>query len=67
MKAVGVLRVFHRTKKKSKGEERVEKVDDLVDDLREKHGISCTNLQYRVWAETMVGGQHKSLDYPPKG
>ena len=56
---------FHRMKKKkSKVDEKGDKIDDLVDNLREKHGISYSNLQYRVWA---VGGRHKSLDYPPKG
>ena len=60
---------YHRVKKKkkSKSEERVDKIDDIIDDLREKHGISYTNLQYRVWAETINGGRHKSLDNPPKG
>ena len=59
---------FHRMKKKkNKVDEKADKIDDLVDNLREKHGISYSNLQYRVWAETMVGGRHKSLDYPPKG
>ena len=61
---------FHRKrKKKKKGaqEERNDRVDELVDELRDKHGESFSNLQYRVWAETVLGGHHKSLDKPPKG
>ena len=36
------------------------RVDDITDNLREKHGHMYSNLQYRVWAETIVGGRHAS-------
>ena len=42
-------------------------VDDTVDELRSKHGTKFTSLQYRVWAETILSGSHKSLDDPPRG
>ena len=42
-------------------------VDGLIDELREKHGQSFSSLQYRVWAETIAGGNHSSLEKPPKG
>ena len=48
-------------------EERVDRVDDIVDELQAKHKSLFTTLQYRVWAETVVGGRHESLDNPPKG
>ncbi len=42
-------------------------VDDSVDELRAKHGTKLTNLQYRVWAETILSGGHGSLDDSPRG
>ena len=42
-------------------------MDDTVDKLREKHGTNWSTIQYRVWAETIVGGRHTSFDQPPKG
>lgn len=56
-----------RKRKKSTCEERADRVDDIVDELRAKHKTVFTNLQYRVWAETVVGGRHESLNSPPKG
>ena len=35
--------------------------------LRVKHGHTYSILQYRVWAETIVGGRHASLKNPPRG
>ena len=42
-------------------------MDDLVDKLKSKHGVTYTIIQYRVWAETMEAGRHDNLDSPPKG
>ena len=56
---------IERERRKRKGHKK--RVDELVDELRDKHGESFSNLQYRVWAETVLGGHHKSLDKPPKG
>ena len=61
------LRPKTKKKKRSACEERVDRVDDIVDELRVKHKTMFTNLQYRVWAETIVGGRHVSLTNPPKG
>lgn len=59
----------HPAKKKRRNttEERMDRVDDIVDELRVKHKSVYSTLQYRVWAETVVGGRHESLDSPPKG
>ena len=35
-------------KKKSRYQEKVERIDDLVDDLKKRHGTLYTNIQYRV-------------------
>lgn len=56
-----------RTKKKKLSDETNSRVDDIIDELRELHGHAYTNLQYRVWAETIVGGRHVSLENPPRG
>ena len=49
------------SKKKSK-EDRVQKI---VDDLKKQHGEEYTTMQYRIWAETVNGGMHKSTTEPP--
>lgn len=49
------------SKKKSK-EDRVQKI---VDDLKKQHGEKYTIMQYRIWAETVNGGMHKSTTEPP--
>ncbi len=59
--------VTRRNKKKTTQEEKREMIDDTVDELRGKQGSKFTNLQYRVWAETILSGSHKSLDDPPRG
>ena len=45
----------------------MERIDNTVDELKQKHGNSYTVVQYRVWAETMEAGHHDSLDKPPQG
>ena len=54
-------------KKKTKHEEKLERVDELVDELKLKHGTTYTSIQYRVWAETIEARSHSSLDSPPTG
>ena len=56
-----------KKKRKTANEDKESRVDDTMDKLREKHGTKWSNIQYRVWAETMVGGRHTSYDHPPKG
>ena len=57
----------HKRKKLSKYEQKLERVDQLVDDLKLKHGPTYNNIQYRVWAETIDAGRHSSVDSPPRG
>lgn len=57
----------HQTKKRKKRQNNEEKVDDTIDELREKHGHMYSNLQYRVWAEAVIGRHHSSLENPPRG
>ena len=56
-----------RKKKKTLLEEKQDRIDEIVDKLREKHNNKYTSLQYRVWAETIVAGQHEDIDKPPRG
>ena len=44
---------------------RERKVDEAVDKLREKHGNSFTQMQYRIWSEIIVGNVHSSINLPP--
>lgn len=53
--------------RKKKKDDKMSQVDDIVDDLRAKHGHAFNSLQYRVWAETIAGGRHVSLEKPPRG
>ena len=54
-------------KKRSRYEEKAERIEDTVDQLKEKHGNKYTLVQYRIWAETMESGQHSSVENPPTG
>ena len=56
-----------KKKKKTLLEEKQDRIDEIVDELREKHRSQYTSLQYRVWAETIVASQHKDTDKPPRG
>ena len=63
----GDTRQRSRSKSKTKYEEKVEHVDELVDELKLKHGTIYTNIQYRVCAETIESQNHSSMDNPPPG
>ena len=54
-------------KKKSYLDERTERVDKTVKELKSKHGVAYNGTQYRFWAEAFVSGQHSSTDEPPVG
>lgn len=56
-----------KRKRSSKYSEKLERIDDTVDELQSKHGSTFTAIQYRVWAETIDAGRHDSIDNPPKG
>ena len=53
-------------KKKSIQEEKLERIDDLIDQLKEKHDTMYNAMQYRIWAETIDLGRHSSLEMKPK-
>lgn len=52
-------------KKRSKTNDKEEKVESVIKDLRGKHSSSYTPMQYRIWVEMMIGGLHSSSDDPP--
>ena len=54
-------------KKKLRQEEKLERIDDLIDQLKEKHDTKYNVMQYRIWAETIDTGRHSSLEMPPRG
>ena len=41
-------------------------VDDIVKDLKEKHGSNFIMLQLQLWAQMISSGNHESTDDPPK-
>ena len=42
-----------------------ERVQTLVDELKDKHTTKYTPMQYRIWGELIVGGQHVSMEEAP--
>ncbi len=54
-----------KKKKKSAQETREERVEETVCTLKDTHGKSYTQMQYRIWAEMYAGGMHASLEDPP--
>ena len=52
--------------KKSRHEEKLERIDNIIDQLKAKHGSEYTDIQYRVWAESFDTRYHQSLDTPLK-
>jgi len=54
-----------KRKKSSKYSEKLERIDDTVDELQSEHGSTFTAIQYRVWAETIDADA--GIDNPPKG
>ena len=53
--------------KKSVQDTRNDRIEDVVDQLEEKHDKDYTLVWYHIWAETMENRQHSSYDLPPKG
>ena len=64
---VGIKSKSKQRKKCSKYTEKLEQIDDTVDDLKCRHTSAYNAIQYRVWAETTNAGRHDSLEKPPKG
>lgn len=44
---------------------REDRVDQLVEGLKAKHGNICTPTQFRIRADMVIGGVHSSHDEPP--
>ncbi len=55
-----------RNKKRKKDDDREDKVGATIKQLKKQHGdCAYTPMQYRVWAEMIVGGVHASTDNSP--
>ena len=54
-------------KRKSSHEDKMARVQEIFDKLKNKHGGKYTGPQYRLWAEAIDVNQHSSLDEPPQG
>ena len=66
MKGGGIARGVTALSPRVSHEEELERVDELVDELKSKHGTLYANIQYRVWAETIDSGHHSGVDSPPR-
>ena len=54
-----------KKKKTSAIEEKNQRVQELIRSIQDKHGDKFTKIQYRLWAEMIDVGTHKSLDEAP--
>ena len=54
-----------KKKKTSAIEEKKQRVQELIRLTQDKHGDKFTKIQYRLWAEMIDIGTHKSLDEAP--
>ena len=54
-----------KKKKTSAIEEKNQRVQELIRSIQDKHGEKFTKIQYRLWAEMIDVGTHKSLDEAP--
>ena len=52
-------------KKKKSDTSKEDKVQETVENLKEKYGSKFTLMQYRIWGEMITGGLHEGLDDPP--
>lgn len=48
-------------------EEKLERIDDLIDQLKEKYDTNYNVMQYRIWAEMIDARRHSCLEIPPRG
>ena len=55
----------NKEKEKKKESEMEERVKEAIEKLKQSHS-GYTPMQYRIWAEMIVGGVHPSLDEPPR-
>ena len=54
-----------KKKRSSAQEDREEKVQTTIEQLKEKHGTLYTPMQLRIWSESILGGTHSSLEEAP--
>ena len=53
-------------KKRKKDEEKEDRVEATIKNLKEKNGVSTyTQMQYRIWAEMIIGGVHADVSHAP--
>ena len=51
---------------KRKKDSRDDQVKDLIEEFKKKHGVSTyTSMQYRIWAELVIGGVYGSTTEAP--
>lgn len=50
----------------SKRVSREEAVDQITQELRDKHGEQFNSPQLRLWARMKLNGQHTSIEHPPQ-
>ena len=51
--------------KKTAKQKQEEKVEKCVNILKEKHGTTFSQMQYRIWAEMVANEMHSDTDTPP--
>ena len=54
-----------KRKRPSALEEKNARIEDFIQQLKDKHKDSFTNIQYRLWAEMLDVGTHKSIAETP--
>ena len=58
-------RANKKRKRNTAVKSREEKVEEVVNSLKEKHNKLYTPMQYRIWGEMVVGNLHSSIEEPP--
>ena len=54
-----------KKKKVSAIDEKNQRIEDIMQSIQAKHGDKFTKIQYRLWAEMVDVGTHKSLEEAP--
>ena len=53
-------------KKSSKRDEKEQEVDEIFQDLKDRHASDYSGPQLRLWARMIANGLHEDLDNPPR-
>ena len=56
---------LEKPKKKTKEEEKDDRVQKIIEDLQTKYDKTYTPMQYRIWNEMIVGGISKGMEDIP--